>query len=168
MVSHFSRREGRSDLNSIHVYSADGRKVRKALDRGSLPPIVELRELRGHCFGPDGDLYVANAFQDFSEILRFHGGRNQRGKHAFRDVFVQSDAVRNPGLSHPFNIVFDVRGDLYVTSQNTNLTLRYHGPKSTDGQPGTPMPLPPSLAQLKDQKFNPGTFALQPRKFNVV
>jgi hypothetical protein len=150
--------EGRSDLNSIHAYSADGRKVGKALDRGSLPPTVELRELRGHCFGPDRDLYVANAFQDFSEILRFHGERDQRGKHAFRDVFVQSDAVRNPGLSHPFNIVFDARGDLYVTSQNTNLTLRYHGPKSTAGQPGTPMPLPPSLAQLKDQKFNPGTF----------
>ena len=150
--------EGRSDLNSIHVYSADGRKLGKALDRGSLPPTVELRELRGHCFGPDRDLYVANAFQDFSEILRFHGERDQRGKHAFRDVFVQSDAVRNPGLSHPFNIVFDARGDLYVTSQNTNLTLRYYGPKSTAGQPGTPMPLPPSLAQLKDQKFNPGTF----------
>jgi hypothetical protein len=94
----------------------------------------------------------------FQRNLRFHSGRNQRGKHAFRDVFVQSDAVQNPGLSHPFNIVFDVRGDLYVTSQNTNLTLRYHGPKSTAGQPGRPMPLPLSLAQLKDQKFNPGTF----------
>ena len=91
----------------------------KALDRGSLPPTVELRELRGHCFGPDGDLYVANAFQDFSEILRFHGGRNQRERHTFRDVFVQSDAVRNPGLSHPFNFVFDVRGDLYVARTRT-------------------------------------------------
>jgi hypothetical protein len=150
--------EGRSDLNNIHVYSADGQKLRKALDRGSLPASVELRELRGHTFGPDGSLYLANAFQDFSEILRFHGTLDAHGKHAFRDVFVQNDAVRNPGLSHPFNLVFDAHGDLYVTSQNTSLTLRYHGPNSTIGQPGTPMPLPSALAQVKGRKFSPGTF----------
>ena len=150
--------EGRSDLNSIHVYSAKGRKLRKALDRASLPANVELRELRGHTFGPDGSLYVANAFKDYSEILRFHGPLDSREKHAFRDVFVQSDLIHNPGLSHPFNIVFDAHGDLYVTSQNTSLTLRYHGPSSTTGRPGAPMPLPSSLAQAKGRKFKPGTF----------
>jgi hypothetical protein len=148
----------RSDLNSIHVYSADGRKVGKALDRGSLPATVELRELRGHTFGPDGDLYVANSFQDFSQILRFHSTRGQNGKHAFREVFVENDAVHNPGLSHPFSVIFDAHGDLYVTSQNTSLTLRYHGPNSAAGRPGVPMPLPSSLVQLKDQRFHPGTF----------
>lgn len=156
--------EGRSDLNSIHAYSDDGKKRGKALDRASLPATVELRELRGHTFGPDGDLYVANAFRDFSQILRFHGARDKQGKHAFRDVFVQNDAVRNPGLSHPFNVVFDAHGDLYVTSQNTSLTLRYHGPKSTAGQPGAPMPLPPALAQVKNQKFSPGTFCASARE----
>ena len=150
--------EGRSDLNSIHVYSADGRKLRKALDRASLPETVELRELRGHAFGPDGSLYVANAYKEYSQILRFHGPPDLRGKHSFRDVFVQSDAERNPGLSHPFSIVFDVRGDLYVTSQNTSLTLRYFGPDSRAGQPGAPMPLPASLAKVKNQEFYPGTF----------
>ena len=150
--------DGRSDLNSIHVYSADGKKLRKALDRSSLPADVELRELRGVTFGPDGDLYVANAFQDFSQIIRFHGTRDKEGKHAFRDVFVQNDAVRNPGLSHPFNIAFDAHGDMFVSSQNTSLTLRYHGPKSVAGQPGTPMPVAPSLALMKNHKFMPGTF----------
>ena len=150
--------DGRSDLNSIHAYAADGKGMGKALDRSSLPATVELRELRGHTFGPDGELYVANAFQDFSQILRFRGTRDKKGKHAFRDVFVQSDAVRNPGLSHPFNIVFDARGDLFVTSQNTSLTLRYHGPQSANGEPGTPMPLAPSLALMKNQKFSSGTF----------
>jgi hypothetical protein len=149
---------GRSDLNSVHVYSADGRHVGKALDRASLPATLELRELRGHAFGPDGDLYVANAFQDYSQIVRFHGSRDQRGKHAFREVFLQNDPVHNPGLSHPFNLVFDAHGDLYVTSQNTSLTLRYYGPNSTIGQPGSPMPLPSSLATVKDQTFCPGTF----------
>lgn len=150
--------EGRSDLNSIHVYSADGRKLRKALDRASLPSDVELRELRSHAFGPDGGLYVANAYKEYSQILRFHGAPDSRGKHAFRDVFVQSDADRNPGLSHPFSIAFDARGNLYVTSQNTSLTLRYYGPNSRARQPGTPMPLPASLAKVKNQEFCPGTF----------
>lgn len=150
--------DGRSDLNNIHVFSTDGKKLRKALDRSSLPATVELRELRGHTFGPDGDLYVANAFREFSEILRFHGTRDKQGKHSFRDVFVQNDAVRNPGLSHPFSVVFDAHGDLYVTSQNTSLTLRYHGPKSTTGQAGAPMPMPASLTQVINQKFSPGTF----------
>ena len=150
--------EGRSDLNSIHAYTSDGKQMGKVLDRASLPATVELRELRGHTIGPDGDLYVANAFQDYSQILRFHGKRGKKGKHSFRDIFVQNDAVRNPGLSHPFNIVFNVHGDLFVTSQNTSLTLRYHGPKSTIGLPGTPMPLAASLAQVKNQKFSPGTF----------
>lgn len=150
--------QGRSDLNSIHAYDANGRWKRKALDRSSLPADIELRELRGHTIGPDGDLYVANAFHGYSQILRFHGSRDKRGKHAFRDVFVQRDDVHNPGLSHPFNLTFDERGDLYVTSQNTSLTLRYHGPRSTVGKAGAPMPLPASLAQLENNKFSPGTF----------
>ncbi len=149
---------GRSDLNSIHVHSADGRHQGKALDRSSLPPTLELRELRGHTFGPDGDLYVANAFQDYSQIIRFKGNPDSRGKHAFRAVFVENDPAQNPGLSHPFSVVFDNRGDLYVTSQNTSLTLRYYGPASAAGQPGSPMRLPSSLELLKDQKFRPGTF----------
>ena len=148
----------RSDLNSVHVYSSEGQHVGKALDRASLPEDLELRELRGHTFGPDGDLYVANAFREFSEIIRFHGTRDRRGKHSFREVFVRNDPVANPGLSHPFSITFDLRGDLYVTSQNASLTLRYHGPNSTAGKPGSPMPLPESLANLKRPKFPPGTF----------
>ena len=150
--------EGRSDLNSIHAYSADGKKQGKVLGRASLPAEVELRELRDHVFGPDGDLYVANAYKDFSQIVRFHGSRGKEGKHAFRDVFLQNDAVRNPGLSHPFNIAFDGHGDLYVSSQNTSLILRYHGPRSGAGTAGTPMPIAPSLAQMKNHKFMPGTF----------
>jgi hypothetical protein len=156
--------EGRSDLNNIHVYSADGQKLRKALDRASLPANVELRELRGFTFGPDGCLYVANAYHEFSEVLRFEGSLDSRGKHRFRDVFVESDPFHNPGISHPFSVTFDSHGDLYVTSQNTSLVLRYHGPGSTAGLPGTPMALPPSLAQIEERTFSPGTFCASARE----
>ena len=150
--------DGRSDLNSIHVYSSNGKKLRKALDRASLPADLELRELRDHVFGPDGDLYVANAFKENSQIVRFRGGRNNEGKHSFRDIFIRNDVVANPGLSHPFNIAFDPRGDVLVTCQNSSLALRYHGPKADGGVAGSPMPIAPVLAGVKDRKFMPGTF----------
>ncbi len=150
--------EGRSDLNSIHSYSAEGKKLRKALDRSSLPPDVELRELRDHAFGPDGDLYIANAYKENSQILRFRGKRNKEDKHVFRDVFVRNDPNRNPGLSHPFNMAFDADGDLLVTSQNTSLVLKYHGPQSHDGNAGSPRPLAPALLAAKNHTFSPGTF----------
>ncbi len=145
----------RGDRNNLHVYDLDGRHLRKALDRDSLPPTVELRELRGFTFGPDGDLYVANSFREHSQILRFKGKLDRRHDHDFREVFVNADATTNPGLSHPFNLVFDSAGDLCVTSQNTSLVLRYHGPHSH--QPGSPMPLPPALAATAAH-FAPGTF----------
>ena len=154
---------GRGELNNIHVYSAEGRALRKALDHDRLPSGLELRELRGHAFGPDGSLYVANAFHDYSQVLRFYGKANKHGQHAFQDVFVQSDAAHNPGLIHPFNLVFSEHGDLYVSSQGTNLVLRYHGPTSRDGAPGTPIPPPAALAEMKDRTFSPGTFCASAR-----
>ena len=84
-------------LNNIHVFSTNGVFLRKALKKDSLPASVTLRELRGFAFGPDGDLYVANAFQDYSQILRFHGKLDAKGQHAFRDVFTSYDAQVNPG-----------------------------------------------------------------------
>jgi DNA-binding beta-propeller fold protein YncE len=148
----------RRELNNIHVYSLDGRKVRKALDEDSIPENVELRELRGYAFGPDGDLYIANAFRDYSQVLRFSRKLDRHGQHNFREVFVKSHPARNPGLSHPFSLAFHRNGNLYVTSQNTSLVLRYHGPDSTPGLPGTPMPLPPALAKITSAPFPPGTF----------
>jgi hypothetical protein len=150
--------EPKGALNNIHVFSTDGQHLRKALNSDSLPPGVGLRELRGFTFGPDGGLYVVNAFQDASQILRFDGKLDKDEQHVFRDVFVQYDAVHNPGLKHPFNIVFDTHGDLYVTSQDTSLTLRYFGPGSKEGQPATPMPLPPALKSATSDRLSPGTF----------
>jgi DNA-binding beta-propeller fold protein YncE len=143
-------------LNNIHVYSTDGRKLRKALNKKSLGAGVKLRELRGFVFGPDKNLYVVNAYFEYSEVLKFKGALNKDGHHDFAGVFVKRHADLNPGIDHPFNVAFDSNGDLYVSSQNTNLVARYHGPASKTGQPGTPMPLPESLDPERDPP--PGTF----------
>jgi len=150
--------EDASTLNNIHVYSAAGKWLRKALNKSSLPQKVSLRELRGFTIDPDGNLFVVNAFKDFSQVLRFRGKLNTQEQHDFMDVFVQYDAATNPGLKHPFNAVFDSAGNLYVTSQDTNVTLRYHGPKTKDGVPAAAMPLPLSLHGLAGSGLYPGTF----------
>jgi hypothetical protein len=148
--------EEASSLNNIHVYSIDGKRLRKALNKKSLPAGIKLRELRGFVFGPDRDLYVVNAYFEYSQILKFNGTLNENGEHDFCEVFVKRHA-ENPGIDHPFNLAFDSEGDLYVSSQNTNLIARYHGPGSNKGKPGTPMPLPETL-HLEKADFPPGTF----------
>src|SRR5215471_1736368 len=144
-------------LNNIHVYSTDGTKLRKALNKESLGTGVNLRELRGFMFGPDANLYVVNAYFEYSEVLKFKGALNKDGQHDFAGVFVKHHADLNPGIDHPFNVAFDSNGDLYVSSQNTNLVARYHGPTSKEGEPGTPMPFPEHL-ELENVHLPPGTF----------
>jgi hypothetical protein len=148
--------EETSSFNNIHVYSTEGKELRKALNKNSVAGGVKLRELRGFVFGPDKNLYVVNAYFEYSEILKFKGGLNKDGQHDFVGVFAKRHADMNPGLDHPFNAAFDSEGDLYVSSQNTNLITRYHGPTSTIGQPGIPMPLPQALSS--DVRPPPGTF----------
>ncbi|HEX9424018.1 MAG TPA: hypothetical protein VF899_12310 [Pyrinomonadaceae bacterium] len=143
-------------LNNIHVYSTDGKKLRKALNKKSVPNGITLRELRGFVFGPDKNLYVVNAYFEYSEVLKFKGALNKDGQHDFAGVFVKRHADLNPGIDHPFNVAFDSNGDLYVSSQNTNLVARYHGPTSKTGRPGMPMPFPESLNLEMDPP--PGTF----------
>ncbi len=149
--------EEKASLNNIHLYSTEGKNLRKALNKKSLPEGIKLRELRGFVFGPDQNLYVVNAYFEYSEVLKFKGELNETGQHDFVDVFVKRHDEMNPGIDHPFNVVFDSEGDLYVSSQNKNLIARYHGPSSKKGKPGTPMPLPDSLL-LKKADFLPGTF----------
>jgi hypothetical protein len=134
--------EGRQDLNNIHVFSETGQELRKALDHSTLPSNVELRELRGFEFGPDGDLYVANAYQEYSQVLRFAGAPDANGRHEFRQVFIQGDKQTNPALDHPFSIAFDGSGDLYVSSQGSNIVARFFGPNREAALRGTPMTLP--------------------------
>jgi hypothetical protein len=59
----------RYSRNNIHIYSAAGEELGKALNRKSLPDNIELRELRGFGFGPDRHLYVVNAYREASQIF---------------------------------------------------------------------------------------------------
>src|ERR1041385_667816 len=96
------------------------------------------------------------AYFEYSEVLKFNGALNKDGQHNFAGVFVKRHTDLNPGIDHPFNVRFDSNGDLYVSSQNTSLVARYHGPAGKFGKPGLPMPFPQSLDS--DLNLPPGTF----------
>lgn len=145
------------DWNNIHVFDLAGRPVGKALDTQSLPAGIELRELRGFAFGPDGDLYVTNAYKHASQVLRFSGKPGAGGRHPFREVFVEQHPT-NPGISHPFDVAFGPDQHLYIPSQDTNVVGRYFGPHAASGAPGDPMPHPPALKTHEPAALLPGTF----------
>ncbi len=148
---------GADDWNNIHAFDLSGGAIGKVLDTHSLPHGLHLRELRGFTFGPDGELYVANAYQDASQVLRFEGAIGADGRHRFRDVYV-SQHHANPGLDHPFAVTVGPDGHLFVPSQGTNVIGRYGGPKQADPEPGAPLPFPPSLNGVNARKLPPGTF----------
>jgi hypothetical protein len=143
--------------NNIHVFALDGTPLGKALDTQTLPDDLDLRELRGFIFGPDGDLYVANAYKDASQVLRFAGKPGAGGKHPFLETYAEEHKA-NPGLAHPFDVAFGPDAHLYVPSQDTNIVARYYGPHATDGKPGMPMPHPAALQETDPKHLLPGTF----------
>lgn len=149
--------EARHDWNNLHAFSAAGDHLGKLLAADDLPDGSRLREVRGFAFGPDGDLYVANAWQDRSQILRFGGQADATGRHPCRAVFVERHKS-NPGLAHPFHVAFGPDGHLYVPSQDTNLVGGYRGPLAANGHPGDPLPHPPALDGWPEGTFHPGTF----------
>lgn len=142
--------------NNIHAFDLDGKPLGKMLAAHTLPHGLQLRELRGFAFGPDGDFYVANAYRNASQVLQFGGEPDRDGQHPFRDVFVEQHHT-NPGLSHPFDVAFGRDGHLYVPSQDTNVVGRYYGPQAAPDDRGTPMPPPSALHDAGDALL-PGTF----------
>lgn len=90
-------------------------------------------------------------------MLRFAGAPDAGGQHAFNEVFVAQHKT-NPGLSHPFDVVFGADGHLYVPSQDTNVVGRYFGPEAQAGAPGAPLPAPAALRDADLKRLLPGTF----------
>ena len=74
-------------------------------------------DTRGLVFGPDGDLYAADASRD--SIRRYDGETG-----AFMGDFV---APGSGGLDFPQHLAFGLDGNLYVSGTRTTAVLRYDG-----------------------------------------
>ena len=107
---------GTNDLNNLHAYNDDGSPANpdKLLAHGGGGP--DLNELRAFAFRPEG-LYVVNGNKDASQLLLYTPGTN--GQFSFSKVIASKQSVN--GILHPFDIACDTCGNVFVSSQDTNV-----------------------------------------------
>lgn len=90
------------------------------LDPNGLPAGVELAELRGLCFAPDGLLWVVSGRKTVNQVLRFEGQPRADGLHHFVDAALTQHDLNS--IAHPFDIAFNpTTGHWFVSNQDTNV-----------------------------------------------
>jgi hypothetical protein len=143
---------------NIYAYDDSGNLLTTSVLKVSSAPkdLLKKAELRGIGFAPDGDFYVVNSKQDVSQILRFSGKENSDHSRDYKGVFTSNTSVN--AIVHPFAYTVDpLTGNVFVSSQDTNLVTAVFGPFSK-ANPGTSAPVAPALAQIANAKFLDGTF----------
>jgi DNA-binding beta-propeller fold protein YncE len=101
--------------NDVLRYDASGNFIDHFVAKGS----GGLDEARGFAFGPDGNLYVANAHESLSTVLRFDSATG---------AFLPPVFASGNGLAHPYSVTFGAPyGDLYVSNQDVNTVLTFDG-----------------------------------------
>ena len=148
----FSGEAQKNPITNVYALSPSGKTVSAQV----LDTSQSYQELRGLVFGPDGNLYVSQAYKGASKILQFSGalapGSSTR---ALLGAFATPEA--SAGLLHPYQPAFGVDGNLYVTSQDTNVVTAFYGPRSA--QKGQAMANSRFLQSAYPKgPFNAGTF----------
>jgi hypothetical protein len=134
---HGSKNDNRPHVNNVHAYDKDGNRLSSAvLDDGAN---VTLSELRG-IYQIGKYLYVANANQEQNSILCYEGAGTQ---YKFVSTFASQKTCN--GISHPFDLAFDGKDYMYVSSQDTNVVTRLI--ITQDGKVGKPAPVAAALQQ---------------------
>lgn len=137
--------ESSSPINNVYALSTSGATTSTQV----LDPARAYQELRGMAFDAEGRLYVCQAKKSASAILRFSAAVMD-GTRAFVGQYATPGS--SSGLLHPYQPVFGLDGNLYVSSQDTNVVTGFYGPGAAS--PGQAMP---SSAALPSGTFNPGT-----------
>jgi hypothetical protein len=101
-------------------------------------------------FDSKGQLYVCQAKKSVSAILQFSAVAWKETR-VFREQYATPSC--SSGLLHPYQPIFGPDGNLYVSSQDTNVVTGFYGPASDS--PGQALP---SSTALPAGTFNPGTF----------
>jgi hypothetical protein len=115
-------------VNHVRAYDASGTK------HGHVTP--EYDELRGMALDGCGRLYVAVANKSASAIQVFSAAIGSDGfSRAFLGTAVTPQT--STALAHPYAVAFDPAGDLYASSQDTNVVCGYA--VATAGFPATPL-----------------------------
>jgi hypothetical protein len=112
-------------------------------------------ELRGIGFAPDNDFYVVNSKESISEILHFAGTENSDHSRDYKGIFTSGQTVT--AIVHPFDYTTNPSGNLFISSQDTNLVTQVYGPVG-NANPGSAAPVASALSELPNSKFLDGTF----------
>ena len=140
--------ESSAPINNVYALSPTGGAPVCTAVLGTNPSGA-FQELRGMAFGPDGNFYVAQAFKGASAILQFNGTLSSGScTMTFLTEFVTP--ASSPGLVHPYQPIFGPDGNLYVSSQDSNIVSAFYGPSNA----GKAMP----AWSLLPGTFYPGTF----------
>jgi hypothetical protein len=111
---------GDGGVNNILVYHDSGRPHARPelLPTGTGDP--PLREVRG--FAVAGRLlYVVNAHESLSQILVYERDEEGGDRSGYRFQKILASMAEVPSLVHPYDLTFDEQGNLYVSSQDTNV-----------------------------------------------
>ena len=127
------------------------------LNTASAPKdLLQKAELRGMGFAPDGDFYAVNSKENISQILQFSGTENTDHSRQYKGIFTSNNSVN--AIVHPFAYTVDpASGNLFVSSQDTNVVTQVFGPFGK-GSPGTAAPIASFLEDIQNAKFLDGTF----------
>ena len=144
--------ESSTPINNLYALSPAGETIATAV----LDTSQSYQELRGMAFDAAGRLYVSQAYKGSSAILQFAASA---GSGSYTRAFLLSYATppASSGLLHPYQPAFGPDGNLYVSSQDTNVVTGFYGPASP--QAGSAMANSSFLqSQYPTGTFNPGTF----------
>ncbi len=144
--------ESSTPINNVYALAPTGATVSKQV----LDASQTYQELRGLAFAADGSLYVCQAYKGASAVLLFAAAASAGG---YTRTFVKQYATpdSSSGLKHPYQPVFGLDGNLYVSSQDTNVVTGFQGPAGQ--QPGQALANSQFLqSQYPAGTFNPGTF----------
>lgn len=143
--------ESKTPITNVYALSPTGATVSQTV----LDTSETYQELRGMTFGPDGNFYVAQAHDSASAILQFNGTLAPNSSTmTYMGEFATPSA--SAGLSHPYQPIFANGGNLYVSSQDSNVVTAFYGPESQN--PNTPGSAMPNSAFLTETYPN-GTFS---------
>jgi hypothetical protein len=143
---------------NIYAYDDSGNRLTTSvLNAASAPKdLLKKAELRAMGFAPDGDFYVVNSKEDVSQILRFSGKENSDHSRDYKGIFTSNNSV--DAIVHPFGYTVDpVSGNVFVSSQDTNVVTQVFGPFGT-GSPGAAAPIAPVSKSTQKANFLDGTF----------
>lgn len=136
--------ESGAAIDQVYGVDTDGNPIPDLLNPGTL----QLDELRGMAFDAVGNLYVANANKNVSQILKFSPSGN-----GYSNGVVFASPATTPGIDHPYGLAFGPGNDLLVSSQDSLVVTRLN-------PAGAVVPTAPFWTkQYPKANFYPGTWA---------